>query len=193
VTDEKKIENEFGFGDDVDVEPVPPEEAMRRYHLRRAMLLAPSEHARVVAYNFGLSAKKGDGELFTMASQPNVVFRAKRMLTNVQQPDAVTLTSLTVGHAEQLLGPVDLYRFGLHYCEKIDREFLEQNGLAGKSHDEVDAWLDEHDMQMPSAAATRVDLPTVDVTKVVRLSGSFSPDVLKGFLLTVSFIGMARE
>ena len=168
------------------------DETLRRYHLRRAML-GPSEYTKVVSYNFNLSAERGDGDLFTAVRQPNVVFRAKRMLTNVEELDTVTLTSLVVDHAEQLLGPIDLYRFGLRYCEMIDRKFLEGNGLVGKPHDEVDMWLDEHELQMPSTSATRVDLPTFDKGKAIRLSGSFSPSVPKGFLLTVGFIGVARE
>lgn len=168
-------------------------EALRRYHLRRAMLLGQHEApTRVVTYSFSLSVQKGDEDTFRVSNETGVVFRARRLLTNVQEPNTVLLTSLTVGGEEQLLAAVDAYRFSLAYCGELDRAFLEANGLMSKTDSEVDAWLERHDLTMPSTTATRVDLPTVAKGVELAVRGSM-PRMPKGFQLVVTFTGEGRE
>jgi hypothetical protein len=78
VTDEKKIENEFGFGDDVDIEPVPPEEALRRYNLRRT-LLDPSSHVqqRATGYTLAMGRVVLEGGPVVLRKQASAPFRAR--------------------------------------------------------------------------------------------------------------------
>lgn len=68
----------FGFGDDVDVEPVTPEEAMRRYHLRRA-LLDPSGHVQQRASSYTVAMGRVDltGEKVILKKQVSAPFRAR--------------------------------------------------------------------------------------------------------------------
>jgi hypothetical protein len=80
VTDEKKLENEFGFGNDVDIEPVTPEEALRRYNLRRAML-DPSGHVqqRATGYTLAMGRVVLEGGPVVLRKQASAPFRARRI------------------------------------------------------------------------------------------------------------------
>ena len=183
MTDEKKIENEFGFGDDVDVEPAPPKEAMRRYHLRRA-LLDPSSHVqqRAVAYSVHMGRAELTGGKVTMTKVVAAPFRAQRILIRALfaplPPWIVFLSKwfswiAVPGFAVEW--DEDLERDALHLClthpmrdlyawadTKSQRAALQDARLVSVRTQGIEAVVSSIPATMFIAMPVRLELPTVN-------------------------------
>ena len=152
----------------------------------------------IQSYQIGLIAKKETGCEFSCSTTVQVqAFRPNRLLTNLKESGVAALKSVKVDGKKMLIvnpgdDGVDLYEFSLHLAEEMDREFLEKNELIGQSEEQIQDWLDDNDMGMPSSRIGRLDLPTVKRGMKIEVSGTFV-SVADRFTLPISICGYAEE
>lgn len=145
--------------------------------------------AWVRTYSFGLMAAREPDGKFNVRGIPDKTIRPQRLITDINRPEQVVMRDLLVGSQSQLVGPIDLYLFSLDYSQKVRDEFLKEHGLVDAGDEQIDDYLDEHDLEMPTPG--RIDLPTVRAGVPVSIIGRFLDPALKQFFL--SMIGPVFE
>ena len=141
-------------------------------------------------YALGFEAARKDGKEFSITRSPEVRVRPHRVMSNVAQPGLAALTGLVIAGAEQLVLPMDFYEMSFLLAQELDRAFLKERGLTGKTDREIDAWLDARCMDMPSVHVGRLELPSIPAGSPVTLRGTFG-DVAEDFRLGCSVLGAA--
>lgn len=96
------------------------------------------------------------------------VFRPYKLITNVEAPHLSTLVGIFINSRPQLIGSVDAWQFSAKYQTELAAQFLQEHGLTGKSDLEIDEYLDENDLSVPSTG--RLILPTMRKGDTIRVS-----------------------
>ncbi len=84
----------------------------------------------------------------------------------------------------QLMMAVDAYSWSSDLVNRIQREFYAEYGLTGKSTEEIQRYLDKHELSVPDP--TKIMLPPLHKGQSLRFTGQFSVDCM------VSIVGWAR-
>lgn len=140
----------------------------------------------VQMYSFTIFCPRGDYELGNaIVNSPDLLaIRVNRLITSVSNPGLGSITGLYIANHNQLLIPTDPWRFSARLAQQIREAFLTEHGLLGKSYQEIDTYLDEHELSLPNP--NRVELPTISPSAPIKITGHFD----EGF--TLSFLGLAR-
>jgi hypothetical protein len=142
-------------------------------------------------YQLGFAAKRAPGSReFTATTKAPLVLRPRNLLTDVEEHGVATLTGIVIAGVEQLLMPIDAYECSYALMKDLDRRFLEEHGLTGKSDEAIQRWLDSHEMGMPSESVGRLTLPTIQKDTEVVLRGTYG-DAPDDFVLPISIVGCA--
>lgn len=93
-------------------------------------------------------------------------FKPTKILTNVEAPGLVMVENIYINDSAQLLVSVDAWLWSARYVEQIQQAFLDEHGLAGRSSEEIDEYLAEQEMSLPTPNA--ILLPTLSKRDKVR-------------------------
>lgn len=145
-------------------------------------------------YSIGLVAGRADGEIFTVSNKLQIsFFRPQKLFANVKELCVAEISDIEVGGMKVLFGTIDLYTCSIEHSAELDRKFIEEHGLKGLSDDALDAYLDEHEMTMPSESVGRLDLPTLKRDIQLKVSGRFLDKCPADFVLAMSVHGAGVE
>jgi hypothetical protein len=121
-----------------------------------------------------------------MAAKPQIVFRPKRIITNVMARNQVIIEELIYGNIHHLTAPIDAYLLSNEYRKEVIEEFRKSIGC--HSLEDMYDYCEKHDLEIPDPG--RVMLPTIQpeqCVEVVRKRIDFKPM----FILT--FFGFAHS
>ena len=109
-------------------------------------------------------------------------FRPHKFFTNIDAPGAAMITGIFLGDdpENQILGEIDAWNFSVTYVEQARAEFLRALGLAGKTDDEIQDYLDDNDLELPDVL--RLVLRTLRKGERIRITGKFPPRFAISFL-----------
>ena len=100
-------------------------------------------------------------------------FRIRRMLVGVDSMNQAIIEGIYINNdRNQLAMPIDGYMYSPVLAEQLRTAFLTEHGLLGKSHDEIDAYCDEHELALPSPG--NIDLPGLPKNGFIRVVGKFT-------------------
>jgi hypothetical protein len=118
---------------------------------------------------------KAGTDSVTLAS--GVPFRPTHIKTNVTAEGVALITGIYLNEDKhsQLLVTVDAYQWSMALQELMRKQFYEEHGLSGKSFDEIDSYLDEHELSVPDPG--RIDLPTMTPNSKYRFTGEVKADI----------------
>lgn len=110
--------------------------------------------------------------MFTdIITAPDRNILVRRVISSVSKPETAIITQLYIDNIEQLIMPLDAYYFSARLVQELREKFLTEYGLVGKTHDEIDDYLDNNELSMPDPC--RFDLPTISSSRKIRIVGKF--------------------
>lgn len=108
------------------------------------------------------------------------VFRPYKFYTNVARPGVSSMHGLYFRDDPEnqwLGGPVDLWEFSTYHVQEMVDVFLKERGLKGKTHAQIQDYLDDNGISMPDVP--RLELPSLEMGSRIRITGTF--DEVTGF------------
>jgi hypothetical protein len=149
----------------------------------------------VEMYNFALSATYSknvvtDNKFATRVS-PQLILRPTMLCTNVTEKDQIAILQIYINGDPQLIGALDAYDISSTLDLAMRAEFLKEHGLEGASHDEIDDYLDENELDIPSPCRTfGRNMPTLVKDRPVEIVGKWL-SAPKDFCFVIMFVGAA--
>jgi hypothetical protein len=121
----------------------------------------------------------------------DVDFRPTHILTNLVESNKAFLTQLFVGDSSlselcavvngyEYSAVVDGYEYSADLKQKLQQAFYKEHGLEGKSFDQIDRYLDDHEISPPDP--NRIELPSIHKGGMVRFAGYTSVDFIISLL-----------
>lgn len=103
-------------------------------------------------------------------------FKLWKLYTNVPGPEMAIVDAITIGDDPRnlLLQPIDMWMFSAINIDDQRRKFMERHGLIGKTEDEIDEYLDEKELSMPSVPP--LIMPIAKKGDVFRFKGKTRHD-----------------
>lgn len=134
-------------------------------------------------FGYILSVPCCAGQTTVEAVIPVAAFKARKFRTSVKSEGLVTIDGLLFKN-EQLItiGSFDAYIFSNELVHKMHDQFYLEHGLAGKSLDEVQTYLDDNELVLPDP--TNVFVPTMTKGEVIKITGKFTVDCVLTFIGT---------
>lgn len=119
--------------------------------------------------------------------QPTNVFKAHTMTCDVKGPNIVVITQLLFSNIHVLAckDPVDAWLFSEISYQQVLEAFLKQHNLIGKTSYEVDRYLDEQSLSMPTRPI--LHMPALTPVDRINIIGEFKETV------TFTFSGVAYD
>lgn len=121
---------------------------------------------------------KDASELVFRMADDIQAFRPRSIRCVVDGPGEGEVSQIYVGNRKMFfdsVGGVDVYQWSIKLLDIQRHDFLVEYGLMGKSHEEVDQFLDENGLSMPDPG--RVELPTITPQIPFRMTGMMKRDV----------------
>ena len=153
----------------------------------RRLLLTTTPPPILERYILPISGPTGSIELSNVCDR---MFRIDRVKTSVDAPGRGNITNILFNGEPQLIpgASIDLYEWSIQLEKHLEQEFLRIHQLTDRSDEEIQSWLDDHDLELPKTG--RVMLPTLKPNTTVTVRGCLNttPGVE---IFAISFWGTA--
>lgn len=124
-------------------------------------------------YSFAMSIPKGDIS-HGISKIPDRTIRIERMITSVTKENIAIITGIYIASSNQLIAPIDAYLFSATLLKISRDEFLKKHGLSQATYQQIDDYLEEHEMSMPDPC--RAELGTISPMCDMRITGTFNEE-----------------